>query len=157
MENKVQYLSWFEIARREVGVKELRGIADNPRIITYHSTTTLRATDDEVPWCSSFVNWCMKTAGYPHTKSAAAKSWLNYGRRIDKPVQGCIVVMTRTGGNHVGFFDGFQNGMVRVLGGNQDDAVNTKIFRPYRVLAYVLPTTLNPTDASILSSIDRGA
>ena len=32
----------------------------NRRIIEYHSTTTLRATDDETPRCSSFVKWVMK-------------------------------------------------------------------------------------------------
>lgn len=157
MEDKKQYFSWYEIARREIGVKELRGIADNPRIVTYHASTTLRATDDEVPWCSSYVNWVMKTAGYPYTKSAAAKSWLNYGTKIDAPVQGCLVVLTRMGGNHVGFYDGTTNGLIRILGGNQDDAVNIKGFYPYRVLAFVLPHPLKPADAQLLTSLQKGA
>lgn len=153
MEERKQYLSWFEVARREVGVKELRGIADNPRIVTYHATTTLRATEDEVPWCSSFVNFCMKTAGYDRTKSAAAKSWLNYGKHVEQPFQGCIVIMKRPGGHHVGFYDGEERGLIRVLGGNQDDAVNTKLFRPNIIIGYVMPLALNERDKPIYEAI----
>jgi uncharacterized protein (TIGR02594 family) len=138
--------TWHEIARKEVGVKEFVGIADNPRVVEYHSTTTLRATDDEVPWCSSFVNWVMAKAGYPITKSAAARSWLKYGKQISEPVPGCIVVMNRNGGGHVGFYESTQYGNVRILGGNQDDAVNVKPFRPNRIIAYVLPAELNEKD-----------
>lgn len=138
--------SWHDIARKEVGVKEFVGIADNPRIVEYHGTTSLRATEDEIPWCSSFVNWVMVKAGYPGTKSAAARSWLKYGQRITEPVPGCIVVMTRNGGGHVGFYESTQHGHIRVLGGNQDDAVNVKPFRPNRIIAYVLPAELTEKD-----------
>lgn len=138
--------SWYEVARRELGVKELQGIADNPRIVEYHSATTLRATDDEVPWCSSFVNWVMKKAGYVGTRSAAARSWANWGTKIDKPVKGCIVVLTRTGGGHVGFYEGEDASNIMVLGGNQDDAVNIRHYRRTRLLCYVLPVKMNDKD-----------
>ncbi|CAB4141439.1 TIGR02594, TIGR02594 family protein [uncultured Caudovirales phage] len=138
--------SWYEVARRELGVKELQGIADNPRIVEYHATTTLRATDDEVPWCSSFVNWCMTKAGYVGTRSAAARSWASWGVKIDKPVKGCIVVLTRTGGGHVGFYEDGDDHTISVLGGNQDDAVNVRKYRSSRLLAYVLPVKMNDKD-----------
>lgn len=138
--------TWYDIARRELGVKELQGIADHPRIVEYHATTTLRATDDEVPWCSSFVNWCVQRAGYVGTRSAAARSWAKWGTKIDNPVAGCIVVMTRTGGGHVGFYEDGDAFNVHVLGGNQDDAVNVRKFRASRVLCYVMPTKLNDKD-----------
>lgn len=139
--------TWYDIAKREAGVKELQGIADHPRIVEYHSTTTLRATDDEVPWCSSFVNWCVQRAGYVGTRSAAARSWAKWGVKIDKPIAGCIVVMTRTGGGHVGFYEAHDDSTVQVFGGNQDDAVNVRKFRASRVLCYVLPAKLNDKDA----------
>lgn len=142
----MQNFTWYEIARRELGVKELQGIADNPRIVEYHSTTTLRATDDEVPWCSSFVNWCVTKAGYKGTGSAAARSWAKWGVQIAKPVTGCIVVLTRTGGGHVGFYEGGDESSVSLLGGNQDDAVNVRKFRTSRVLAYVLPKRMSDRD-----------
>lgn len=142
----IHNFTWYEVARRELGVKELQGIADNPRIVEYHATTTLRATDDEVPWCSSFVNWCMFKAGYYGTRSAAARSWAGWGVKIDKPVKGCVVVLTRKGGGHVGFFDGEDESNIILLGGNQDDAVNVRRFRKSRLLCYVMPTKMNDKD-----------
>lgn len=142
----IHNFTWYEVARRELGVKELQGIADNPRIVEYHATTTLRATDDEVPWCSSFVNWCMFKAGYNGTRSAAARSWANWGVKIDKPVKGCVVVLTRKGGGHVGFFDGEDESNIVLLGGNQDDAVNVRRFRKSRLLCYVMPPKMNDKD-----------
>ncbi len=138
--------TWYEIARRELGVKELQGIADNPRIVEYHSTTTLRATDDEVPWCSSFVNWCVQRAGYVGSGSAAAKSWTRWGQRIDKPVKGCLVVLTRNGGGHVGFYEGEDGSTLHLLGGNQDDAVNVRKYRRDRLVCFVLPKKMNDKD-----------
>jgi uncharacterized protein (TIGR02594 family) len=149
--------TWYEIARREIGTKELAGIADNPRIVEYHSTTTLRATDDEVPWCSSFVNWCVQKAGYLGTGSAAARSWASWGVKIEKPVKGCIVVMTRTGGGHVGFYEGSDSSTVQVLGGNQDDAVNSRRYRAQRVLCYVLPKKMNDKDSMAYQLMKTGA
>lgn len=140
---------WYMAARREKqrGVMESIGLADNPRIVEYHATTTLRATDDEVPWCSSFVNWCMTQAGYKGTRSAAARSWLTWGVKIDTPVEGCIVVLTRPGGGHVGFYvSGHKSGTIKILGGNQSDEVRVSGYLESRVLGYFLPATMNPAD-----------
>ncbi|MBU5614452.1 peptidoglycan-binding protein [Geomonas sp. Red51] len=54
---------WLKIAAAEVGQREFPGSPANPRIIMYHGATSLRATSDEVAWCSAFVNWCLKQAG----------------------------------------------------------------------------------------------
>ena len=66
---------WIEIVKKELGQKEVRG-GENTRIIEYHKTTTLQATEDEVSWCSAFVNWVMMKAKCHRTHSAAARSWL---------------------------------------------------------------------------------
>ena len=138
--------SWYLIARKEVGTKEIVGKEHNPRIIEYHAMTTLKATTDEVPWCSSFVNWCVSKAGYTPTRSAAARSWAKWGQTIDKPVKGCIVVMTRDGGGHVGFYESETDGVVRVLGGNQSNAVNVRPFKKERIIAYVIPKKMSIED-----------
>ena len=71
---------WYNIAQAEMGVKEILGASkNNQRILDYHATTTLGAKTDEVPWCSSFVNWVMKQAGIEGTNNAMAKSWMNWG------------------------------------------------------------------------------
>lgn len=129
---------WLTVAEKEIGVKEVRG-GENPRIIEYHKSTTLKAKEDEVPWCSSFVCWCIEQAGLTSTKSAAAKSWLNWGVKLETPREGCITILKQkvrhddktgtTSGYHVAFFD-FINDTNRVFvtGGNQSDQVKVSSF-----------------------------
>ncbi len=124
---------WLTIAKGELGVKEVSGAGDNPRIVEYHQTCTLKATEDSVAWCSSFVNWCLEQSGIRGTKSAAAASWRAWGNDFDEGRLGCIVVMRRTGGNHVGFYLSEDEDGVNVLGGNQSDAVNVRHF-PFEII-----------------------
>lgn len=122
---------WLTIAEEEKGVKEYVGDADNPRIVEYHQTTSLKATDDEVPWCSAFVNWCIKQAGYNGTDSAAARSWLEWGVELPEGRPGAITVFRRKGSpwsGHVGFYIDEDDDGVFVLGGNQNDSVNVACF-----------------------------
>lgn len=129
---------WLQIARKEIGVKEVRG-GENPRIIEYHATTTLKAKEDEIPWCSSFINWCMKKAGYKGTQSAAAISWASWGKVLKEPKIGCVVVFSRTGGNHVGFYLGKSGSSIKLLGGNQSNEVNISYQDASRLLGYRWP------------------
>ena len=135
---------WYLIAKKEMaeGVKEIRGSEHNPRVLEYHSATSLKATDDETPWCSSFVNWCVKQAGLKGTNSAAARSWLNWGAELDSPKEGCIVVLSR-GNNpwqgHVGFFVDVREGKILILGGNQSNEVNISYYSGSRLLSYRWP------------------
>ena len=138
--------SWMDIARAELGQREVKGAKHNPRIIEYHKTTTLKGTTDEIPWCSSFVNWVMKQAGYPGTNSAAARSWLQYGQRLAAPVPGCIVVLSRDGGGHVGFYMGQDSYGLKILGGNQGDAVTVAQYPANRCLALVVPLNMRSED-----------
>jgi uncharacterized protein (TIGR02594 family) len=147
--------SWLTIAEDEIGEKEVPGLNHNPRIIEYHRETTLSATTDEVPWCSSFVNWVMKRAGYTPTRSAAARSWATYGKETP-PVQGCIVVLTRNGGGHVGFYVKSSANYVWVLGGNQSNAVNISAYPKSRVIAYRVPKQMNNEDATTYELKIRG-
>jgi uncharacterized protein (TIGR02594 family) len=131
---------WMEVAAAELGVQEnsLPG-HHTQRILEYHAATTLRATTDEVPWCSSFVNWVMRQAGHAGTGSALARSWLAWGRAIEPPRPGAITVIKRKGatsdaatgsstGFHVGFFVGQTPATLRLLGGNQGNRVRYSNF-----------------------------
>lgn len=129
---------WLEIAEKEIGVKEMLG-GENQRIIEYHSSTTLKAIEDEVPWCSSFVNWCFQQCGMAGTGSALASSWLKWGTKLDEPKIGCVVVVKRKGsksdkstgsttGYHVGFYVGRTPESISILGGNQADSVKVSSF-----------------------------
>lgn len=137
---------WMEIAERELarGVHEIPGPEANPRIVQYHAATSFEATSDEVPWCSSFVNYCLQHAGYEGTRSAAARSWLTWGEPIDDPRYGAIVVLAR-GKNpaqgHVAFLTAHreEDGNLLLLGGNQGNAVSIAAFGTERVLSYRWP------------------
>lgn len=141
---KIMEPRWITIARGELGIRELPGIASNARILEYNSTTTLGSKDDsECPWCSAFISWCMVQAGFSSTHSAGARSWLNYGQRLDLPKYGCIVVFWRgtiiapTG--HVGFYVGETVNDILVLGGNQDNKVCIAPYPKARLLGYRWP------------------
>jgi uncharacterized protein (TIGR02594 family) len=144
---------WMSIAEQELGVHEnsLPG-QDNVRILEYHQTTTLHATTDEVPWCSSFVNWVMLKAGRKGTGSAAARSWLNWGVEITLPKTGAVTVIQQkakgndfaTGsatGYHVAFYVSSTVTHVRLLGGNQSNSVKYSNFSlgAYDVKGYRWP------------------
>jgi uncharacterized protein (TIGR02594 family) len=121
---------WIDAALKEQGVTEIAGSQHNPRILEYHSTTTLNAQNDETPWCSSFVNWCFSEAGIEGTNSAAAKSWKNWGQNLgDTPAYGSVG-MVKDGERitHVGFTVGYgKSGGIQLLGGNQDNGTKVNI------------------------------
>lgn len=144
---------WMDLAIAELGVHEnaLPG-RHNSRIVEYHQTTTLKATDDETPWCSSFVNWVMVNSGRKGTDHAAARSWLAWGRAVKDPTPGVVTVIKRkdagvskiTGsgsGYHVGFFISLSQSHIRLLGGNQSDEVKYYSFplQEYEIKGYREP------------------
>ena len=130
---------WMDIAMGEIGTTEIKGAKDNDRIVEYHQSVALRASDDETPWCASFANFCLKEAGIEGTDSAAALSFRKWGQevKVSHLRYGDICVIDRGGGRgHVGFFVGFdRSGRLLLLGGNQDDQVNTTAF-PSDAFAY---------------------
>lgn len=134
---------WMPIARAEIGIKELPGPQDNPRILEYLSSTTLAGPsrdNDETPWCSAFANWCLERAGYEGTDSAWARSWLTWGVALPVPVEGAVTVFDRGGaGGHVAFFIGETPSGIRVLGGNQRNQVTISEYPRSRLLGCRLP------------------
>jgi uncharacterized protein (TIGR02594 family) len=149
--------TWLAIAEEELGITEVPGKDHHPRILEYHATTTLKeraAGRDETPWCSSFVNWCLEQAGYVGTDSALARSWLSWGIEevdaklgaicvIKKRVEGADAATGSRRGYHVGFVaDGLrQEGMLRLIGGNQRDQVKYSRYprSKYKIWGYRWP------------------
>ena len=114
---------WLEIAAQELGVTQHPPGQSNPRITEYHDGTNICGYDDKASWCSSFVNWCLLRSGWAGTGSALARSWLDWGRPLQDPVPGCVVVLWRddpaTWRGHVGFFLRADADQLVLLGGNQ--------------------------------------
>jgi uncharacterized protein (TIGR02594 family) len=128
-------LSPYEIAKQELqkDIREVVGSGDNPRIREYHATTSGGAMPDSVPWCSSFMNFCVEQAGLVGTDSKAARSWhtKKWGAEVPKEdwQEGDIMVFwresrTQSTLGHVGFIVSLNGMRPQLLGGNQGDRVS---------------------------------
>ena len=126
---------YLEIAEDDIGVKEYRGDKHHPRIIRYHANTG-KWSRDEVPWCGSAIETWLIEAGVKGLgkPGALARNWMKWGIGVDVPMRGDIIVLKRRkrgsdaitgsrGGFHVGIYDRASRGRLRLLGGNQRDAV----------------------------------
>ena len=95
-------------------------------------------------WCAAFVNSSLVQAKFRGTGSMAARSFMNYGEPVAQPQRGDIAVFTRggptSGLGHVGFFDSINpDGTIRILAGNQGDAVAYGNMKPDELLGYRRP------------------
>lgn len=134
----------FEIAKAQLNKnwKEVSGPKSNPLILEIYKSVdgldNLELNDDEIPWCSCWVNWCIQKAGGKGTRNAMARSWLNWGNKSSGEV-GDIVILTRGNSKvqgHVGFL--YKKGLiyVEVLGGNQTNNVTVQKYLRTKVLGY---------------------
>lgn len=92
-------------------------------------------------WCAAFVNATLSQAGMQGTGALNARSYLDWGDPVSDPMQGDIAVFSRGDPSgwqgHVGFFDGYNpDGTIRVLGGNQGDAVSIASYDPGSLLGF---------------------
>ena len=84
-------------------------------------------------WCADFMN---KITG-GGTGSRVAKSYLGYGRAASYGCVGCIAVMSRKGGGHVGVVSGYdKKGNPILISGNSKNRVREHSVSKHRVIAY---------------------
>jgi uncharacterized protein (TIGR02594 family) len=134
----MQTPSWLTLAYEELGQKEIAGKPANPRIVEYLHATGLSesyASSDETAWCAAFVSWVMVQAGYQSLHSAWANAWQGYGEKLSHPAYGAVACFDR----HVAFYIGETATHVRVLGGNQSNAVTEASFPKSRLVCYRWP------------------
>lgn len=141
---------WLALAKGELGQAEIVGGQSNPRIQEYLSAVGFQQADDsEVPWCSAFCAWVMRQARVPTVGvTGMARSWLRWGRELDGPRIGAIVVLWRgtptSPSGHVGLLAGVSEDRILLLGGNQagapGGAVSLSGYPRARVLGFRWPT-----------------
>lgn len=72
-----------------------------------------------------------------------ARSWLEWGRPLEKPVYGCIAVLTRddpaSWNGHVGFYLRHDDEHVHLFGGNQLDELRELAYPLGEVIGYRWP------------------
>lgn len=135
---------WLVEARKHEGLAEIPGPKTNDIIGRWLKQLGAWWTDDETPWCGTFVAHCMQVASVTLPKNwMRAKAWADWGIKLSAPELGCVVVFERTGGGHVGFVIGRTiAGNLLVLGGNQGDRVKVSEFSRQRVVGYYWPTSV---------------
>ncbi|WP_420095289.1 TIGR02594 family protein [Brevibacterium sediminis] len=95
-------------------------------------------------WCASFVNWCLREAGYAiskdHFRARSFATDANFSQ-IDAPIYGALGMR---GTSHVGFVYAMaSNGNPILLGGNQSDQINFRAFGKDTMRYYVPKTYLD--------------
>lgn len=132
-------LKHIAVARGYIGLKEIGAANRNPTVDAWAKTLSGKWLIGQ-PWCGTFCAQVFKEIGLSAKVPKdffRAREWENAGTKLTKPAYGCIVTFTRDGGGHVGFVVGkTKAGMLKVLGGNQSDAVNIADFDPKRVTSY---------------------
>jgi len=128
----------FDVMMSIVGTKEVAGQKDNPLIAHFHehsgnlgSHSDGNDYSDEVPWCSSVLNWAADMSGCRKTNNALAASWKKYGndRKGDWVEKGDIVVL---GTRHVTLaakrFNRKTEETFNGFGGNQNNQLKTSAY-----------------------------
>lgn len=133
----------LQIARRYLGTREIPGSRHSATVLGFFAKAGFSGIKrDEVPWCAAFANAVMDEAGLPETNSLLARSFLDWGIEIDEPRIGAIVVFRRgnsTWQGHVGFVVGWTATHIRVLGGNQSNAVTIANYPRSKLLGFRWP------------------
>ena len=130
---------WLAYARKQFGIREIKGPKHEPRIMAMIKRTArflgITVRDDETPWCGTFAADCMLAAGIsPPPIAVRASSWGTWGQPTT-PRLGAILVFSRQGGGHVGFYVGEDKTRFYVLGGNQSNMVNIMPIEKSRLTA----------------------
>jgi uncharacterized protein (TIGR02594 family) len=145
---------WLECILADLGLRELPGAHDNPRIVAMFQTVGRPdVTDDETSWCAACVGHFLVKGGVaraalpPKAERLLARSYLKVGRRLDRLARGCVVILERGGSSwqgHVAFglrclvVDGRDH--VEVIGGNRSNAITVARYPATKVLGYRWPT-----------------
>jgi uncharacterized protein (TIGR02594 family) len=148
MDDKEVIPKWLTLAKSYLGTKEVPGAGSsksNPKIDSFFRDAGFPGFYDDTSWCAAFVGAVMKRSGYPVLSSLAARSGRFYGTKLNQPKIGCIVVFWRESPTswkgHIGFVTGINHATktLKVLGGNQSDAVTEQTFPMSKVIAYRWP------------------
>lgn len=132
---------WLDYLRKHLGMKEIPGPRDNEVIVRWGQQAGISWwNNDDDAWCAVAVNGALVNTGYASTKSAMARSFLDYGTEVaPKDIRpGCIVVFPRgkPPSGHVEIVERvYPGGTFDAIGGN----VSNKVTRTRRDVIDILP------------------
>lgn len=112
---------WIPIAQSYLGINEEKNASQIKEFLKVGGGLSASET---VAWCAAYANYCLQKAGVQGTRSAAARSFLNWGQQL--PLTnipfGAIVVFAGSRGpssGHVAFCLKDNGSTVQCIGGNQ--------------------------------------
>lgn len=156
--------AWLAAARAKLGTREAAGPANSPTILGWAKRLGTKVLGmvynaDSVPWCGLFVAHCIDEAGIAPTPIAVrASSWSTWGSalRSDRVAPGAVLVFSRQGGGHVGFYVGEDARAYHVLGGNQGDCVSITRIAKDRCIAIRWPAGVPVIGAPVMMKMIAG-
>lgn len=114
---------------------------------------TYKSDDSLLPWCGAFIAWAFQSAKFEFpARYASARAWLDWGVECG-PELGALAILRRDGGGHVGFVDAVtpDKGWIRLVGGNQGNAVSAAWFPVGSVLGFRKPAFTELAAAQVLA------
>lgn len=148
---------WLTKAFSFLDIKELKGSATNPIITAFYKDCGVQTIhDDETPWCAAFVGAILERSRIQSTKSLMARSYLNWGQRLQDPVIGALAIFKRGNSQtqgHVGFVVGQTSQKIFILGGNQSDAVTIAAYSKSQLLGVRWPNENSADDPKFQAAL----
>lgn len=82
-------------------------------------------SDDDIPWCGLFAAIVAHRAGKAVVEAPLwARNWVKFGVPVSEAGLGDVLVFSRGGAGHVGFYVAEDASAYHVLGGNQGNKVS---------------------------------
>lgn len=124
------------------GVLEYPGKGSNPDILKWARELKVDGyyIDDDIPWCGLFVGIVVSRSGYKipiSLKTLGARNWISWGNPVfpGREMLFDVLIFTRPGGAHVGFYVGENEENFLVYGGNQSNAIGFTFIDKKRLVA----------------------
>jgi len=111
------------IAQAELGVEELSGRNDGPRVEQYLAYCELPSG---YQWCAAFVSWCFGQAGLAEPRTPWSPSLFPLSRQVLKPQPGDILglwIQSKNRIGHVGIVESADESWCISIEGNLQNAV----------------------------------
>ncbi len=143
--DEMKDVPWMHTAKALMGTKEIRGRKHNSKIMRWAKDiggwVASYYKNDEIPWCGLFVAHCMNANSIEigFKNPLGARNWNKFGMKCE-PQYGAVMVFSRKGGGHVGFYVSEDSKYYHILGGNQSNSVNTTKVAKNRYLGARWPT-----------------
>ena len=134
---------WLGECRRKAGLHEVK----NRSALMAWLKSDGRSLGDpaKLPWCGDLVETCIALtlpAEILPTNPYYATNWASFGVALGLPSLGCVLVFSRRGGGHVGFYEGEDASTYHVRGGNQSNAITVARIAKARCIAKRWPKTV---------------